>query len=50
MISDNLRFKDMEKDKEDEEIRRFYLPLTCQDCDLYNRCKVCPLDKCPNAE
>lgn len=50
MISDNLRFKDMEKDKEDEEIRRFYIPLTCQDCDLYNRCKVCPLDKCPNAE
>lgn len=51
MISDNLRFKDMEKESEGyEEMRRFYLPLQCHDCELYKRCKECPLEKCPNAE
>lgn len=51
MISDNLRFKDMEKETQDaEEIRRFYTPMTCDECVLYQRCKVCPLDKCPNAD
>lgn len=48
MISDNLRFKDMEKDKSEEEMR-FYVPMTCHECPLYNRCRTCPLEQCPNA-
>lgn len=51
MISDNLRFKDMEKENgESEEMRRFYTPMICEECPLYVRCKKCPLEKCPNAE
>lgn len=51
MISDNLRFKDMEKENEEhEEQVRAYLPLQCHDCVLYQRCKGCPLEKCLNAE
>ena len=51
MISDNLRFKDMERESgNDQETHRFYTPITCQECELYKRCQVCPLDKCPNVE
>lgn len=50
MISDNLRYKDMDKEKEeDEEVRRFYTPMVCHECPLYIRCQKCPLDECPNA-
>ena len=50
MISDNLRYKDMDKEKdEDEEVRRFYTPMVCHECPLYLRCQKCPLDECPNA-
>lgn len=34
MLSDNLRYKDTERD-ENNEIMRFYIPLTCKDCKLY---------------
>lgn len=48
MISDNLRFKDMEKESEaGEDMHRFYTPLTCHDCELYKRCKECTFDVCP---
>lgn len=50
MISDNLRYKDMDREKEgDEDIRRFYTPMVCNECPLYLRCQKCPLDECPNA-
>ena len=36
MISDNLRYKDMDREKEgDEDIMRFYVPITCSECPLY---------------
>lgn len=51
MISDNLRFKDMEKENEGHEEKvRAYIPLQCHECVLYKRCRECPLEKCPNAE
>lgn len=34
MISDNLRYKDSDKE-EYNDIQRFYTPITCQDCPLY---------------
>lgn len=50
MISDNLRYKDMDKDNgEGQEIIKAYIPINCNECELYKRCKICPLDKCPNA-
>ena len=40
MLSDNLRYKDTERD-ENNEIQRFYTPLTCENCTIYQRCKGC---------
>lgn len=45
MISDNLRYKDSERD-ENNEIQRFYTPVTCENCEIYNKCKSCNIDKC----
>ena len=39
MISDNLRYKDSDKE-ESNDIQRFYTPITCQDCPLYKNAKV----------
>lgn len=46
MISDNLRYKDSERD-ENNEIQRFYTPLTCENCEIYKRCKGCGVSNCP---
>lgn len=46
MLSDNLRYKDTERD-ENNEIQRFYTPVTCQDCTIYKKCKDCNLPECP---
>lgn len=34
MLSDNMRYKESDKDSETE-IQRFYTPLTCNNCPLY---------------
>lgn len=47
MLSDNLRYKDTERD-ENNEIQRFYTPVTCENCEIYKRCKGCNLSNCPN--
>lgn len=47
MLSDNLRYKDTERD-ENNEIQRFYTPVTCENCPIYNKCKDCNISKCPN--
>lgn len=47
MLSDNLRYKDTERD-ENNEIQRFYTPITCENCPIYIKCKDCELSKCPN--
>lgn len=46
MLSDNLRYKDTERD-ENNEIQRFYTPVNCENCTIYNKCKDCKLSKCP---
>lgn len=46
MLSDNLRYKDTERD-ENNEIQRFYTPVVCSDCSIYNKCKNCTLSECP---
>lgn len=35
MLSDHLDFKDENKRDDSNQIQRFYLPLRCQDCKLY---------------
>lgn len=46
MLSDNLRYKDTERD-ENNEIQRFYTPVVCSDCSIYHKCKDCTLPECP---
>lgn len=46
MISDNLRYKDSDTD-ENNEIQRFYTPVTCENCAIYQKCKACKLSDCP---
>lgn len=46
MISDNLRYKDSDTD-ETTEIQRFYTPITCENCEIYKRCKGCTVSNCP---
>jgi hypothetical protein len=46
MLSDNLRYKDTERD-ENNEIQRFYTPVVCSDCSIYRKCKDCTLSDCP---
>lgn len=46
MLSDNMRYKESEKDEE-QEIQRFYTPKTCELCEIYNKCRTCKVDQCP---
>lgn len=39
MISDNLRYKDMDKEGREDDLMRFYVPLTCHECPLYKQAK-----------
>jgi hypothetical protein len=44
MIAKLMNYKDSEG--ETEQIKA-YLPIICQDCDLYKRCEACTLSVCP---
>lgn len=46
MISDNLRYKDSDKEGENEQIKA-YLPLQCYSCELKKRCEACRFEVCP---
>lgn len=46
MLSDNLRYKDTERD-ENNEIQRFYTPVICENCPIYIKCSGCSLSECP---
>lgn len=46
MLSDNLRYKDSDNN-EVQEIQRFYTPMNCENCEIYNKCKGCKLSECP---
>ena len=45
MLSDNMRYKEAEN-QEQTEIQRFYTPVDCTKCEIYNRCKGCNLESC----
>ena len=46
MIANLLNYK--ESDNAETEIQRFYTPLLCESCEIYNKCKGCTLLECPN--
>lgn len=46
MLSDNMRYKESEKD-EQTDIQRFYTPVICENCAIYNKCKDCNVINCP---
>ena len=46
MLSDNLRYKDSDKESEND-IQRFYTPVLCESCEIYNKCKGCKVAECP---
>lgn len=48
MLSDNMRYKESEKD-ESNEVQRFYTPVVCENCDIYRKCKDCNILNCPKA-
>lgn len=45
MIAKLMNYKD--KDQEEQEQIRAYLPETCENCELYKRCSVCSFSSCP---
>lgn len=45
MIAKLMNYKD--KDQEEQEQIRAYLPETCEKCELYKRCSVCSFSSCP---
>ena len=45
MIAKLMNYKD--KDSEEQEQIKAYLPVNCENCELYKRCKACNLDRCP---
>lgn len=46
MLSDNLRYKESDKDN-DSEVQRFYTPTICKDCAIYKKCGSCEFAQCP---
>ena len=46
LIGKYMSFKDR-NESETTEIKRFYTPIECQKCDIYNKCKSCTLSECP---
>lgn len=46
MIAKLMNYKD-QNDNESTEIKRFYIMKTCEMCEIYNKCRSCPVDVCP---
>ena len=47
MLSDNMRYKENENEGANE-IQRFYTPMLCESCEIYNKCKGCKRPECNN--
>lgn len=45
MIANLMNYK--ESDQEQTDIQRFYTPVLCENCEIYNKCKSCKLSECP---
>lgn len=46
MIAKLMNYKEA-NDNETTEIKRFYIMKTCENCEIYQRCKGCEFSKCP---
>lgn len=47
MIANLMNYK--ESDNTEIEIQRFYTPMICENCEIYNKCKNCNITECPKA-
>lgn len=45
MIANLMNYK--EGDQEQTDIQRFYTPVICSDCSIYQKCRSCKTDTCP---
>ena len=45
MIANLMNYK--ESDQEQTDIQRFYTPVLCESCEIYNKCKNCRVSECP---
>ena len=45
MIANLMNYKDT--DAETIDIQRFYTPVICESCEIYNKCKGCKVAECP---
>jgi hypothetical protein len=46
MIAKLMNYKEA-NDQETTEIKRFYIMKTCENCEIYQKCKGCNLSNCP---
>ncbi len=46
MIANLMNYK--ESDSAEVEIQRFYMPVICETCEIYNKCRACNVSNCPN--
>lgn len=44
MIANLMNYKDT--DAEQVDIQRFYTPVVCESCEIYNKCKGCKVSEC----
>ena len=45
LIGKYMNFK--EKDEEATETKKYYIMKTCENCEIYQRCKDCNINNCP---
>lgn len=46
MIAKYMGYKD-QSEGENTEIKRYYIMKTCETCDIYAKCRACPVEVCP---
>lgn len=46
MIAKLMNYKD-QNEGENTEIKRYYIMKTCENCEIYNKCRACPVEFCP---
>ena len=45
MIAKLMNYKD-QNEGENTEIKRYYIMKTCETCEIYTKCRACPVDVC----
>lgn len=46
MIAKLMNYKD-QNEGENTEIKRYYIMKTCETCEIYAKCRACPVEVCP---